>query len=90
MVFKFSFLLSIPAMIGDLGVEAYIERGNLVSQGVGVSSLNLLVAVVLAMVAGYLAIVLVKKLVLSKKFHYFALYTFVLGIALITLALLGF
>jgi undecaprenyl-diphosphatase len=92
MVFKFSFLLSIPAIIGDLGVEAYLERGSLVSQGVGVSvsSLNLLVAVVLAMVAGYLAIVLVKKLVLSKKFHYFALYTFVLGIALITLALLGF
>jgi undecaprenyl pyrophosphate phosphatase UppP len=90
MVFKFSFLLSIPAIIGDLGVEAYLERGSLVSQGVGVSSLNLLVAVVLAMVAGYLAIVLVKKLVLSKKFHYFALYTFALGIALITLALLGF
>jgi undecaprenyl-diphosphatase len=89
MVFKFSFLLSIPAIIGDLGVEAYLERGSF-SQGVGVSPLNLLVAVVLAMVAGYLAIMLVKKLVLSKKFHYFALYTFALGIALITLALLGF
>jgi len=32
-VFKFSFLLSIPAIIGDLGVEAYLQRGSF-SQGV--------------------------------------------------------
>jgi undecaprenyl-diphosphatase len=89
MVFKFSFLLSIPAIIGDLGVEAYLQRGSL-SQGVGVSQLNLLVGLVFAVVAGYLAIVLVKKLVLSKRFHYFAVYTFVLGLVLIVLALLGF
>ena len=40
MVFKFSFLLSIPAVIGDLAVEAYHERGSF-TQGVGVSSLTL-------------------------------------------------
>ena len=28
MVFKFSFLLSIPAIIGDLGVEAYLQEGS--------------------------------------------------------------
>jgi undecaprenyl-diphosphatase len=89
MVFKFSFLLSIPAIIGDLGVEAYLQRGSF-SQGVGVSALNLLIGLVFTVVAGYLAIMLVKKLVLSKKFHYFAVYTFVLGIVLIILALLGF
>jgi undecaprenyl-diphosphatase len=89
-VFKFSFLLSIPAILGDLGVEAYLQRGSLVSQGVGVSSLNLLVGLAFTVVAGYLAIVLVKKVVLSKKFHYFAVYSFALGVALVTLALLGF
>jgi undecaprenyl-diphosphatase len=89
-VFKFSFLLSIPAIIGDLGVEAYLQRGSFVSQGVGVSPLNLLIGLMFTVVAGYLAIVLVKKLVLSKKFHYFAVYTFALGVALIVLALLGF
>ena len=89
MAFRFSFLLSIPAIIGDLGVEAYIERGSF-SQGLGVNSLDLLVGVILAMVAGYVAIVLVRKLVLSKRFHYFALYTIPLGIVLIALALLGF
>lgn len=89
MVFKFSFLLSIPAIIGDLGVEAYHNRGSF-SQGVGVSSLNLFIGLIFAVLAGYLAIVLVKKLVLNKKFHYFAAYTFTLGIILIILALLGF
>ena len=87
-VFKFSFLLSIPAIIGDLGVEAYLQRGSF-SQGVGVSPLNLLIGLVFAVLTGYLAIVLVKKLVLSKKFHYFTVYTFALGVVLIALALLG-
>ena len=89
MVFKFSFLLSIPAIIGDLAVEAYLQRGTL-AQGVGVNPIDLLVGLAITVVAGYLAIVLVKKLVLTKRFHYFAAYTFTLGVILITLALLGF
>ena len=89
MVFKFSFLLSIPAIVGDLGVEAYIQRGSF-AQGVGVSALDLAIGLVFAVIAGYLAIVLVKKLVLTKRFHYFAIYTFTLGIILIILSLLGF
>jgi undecaprenyl pyrophosphate phosphatase UppP len=82
-------LLSIPAIMGDLGVEAYLQRGSF-SQGAGVSSVNLLIGLVFAVLAGYLAIVLVKKLVLTKRFHYFSIYTFVLGVILITLAFLGF
>jgi undecaprenyl-diphosphatase len=89
MVFKFSFLLSIPAIIGDLAVEAYLQRGSFV-QGIGVSSVDLLIGLVFTVGAGYLAIVLVKKLVLTKRFYYFSAYTFTLGVILITLALLGF
>ena len=89
MVFKFSFLLSIPAIIGDLVVEAYLQKGSLISQGVGVSTVNLVVALAFAFVAGYLAIALVKRLVLTKRFHYFAAYTFVLGIVLIVFAFSG-
>jgi undecaprenyl-diphosphatase len=88
MVFKFSFLLSIPAIIGDLAVEAYHQRGTF-TQGVDVSSVDLLVGLLCAVVAGYIAIVLVKKLVLTKRFHYFAIYTFAIGVILIVLALLG-
>lgn len=88
-VFKFSFLLSIPAIVGDLGVEAYLQRGSF-AQDVGVNALDLAIGLVFAMIAGYLAIVLVKKLVLTKRFYYFAAYTFVLGLILIILSLLGF
>jgi undecaprenyl-diphosphatase len=89
MVFKFSFLLSIPAIIGDLAVEAYLQRGSF-SQGVGVSPLDLLAGLVFTVIAGYLAVVLVKKLVLTMRFHYFAAYGLAIGVILITLTLLGF
>jgi undecaprenyl-diphosphatase len=89
MVFKFSFLLSIPAIIGDLAVEGYLQWGTL-AQGVGVNTIDLIIGLAITAVAGYLAIVLVKKLVLTKRFHFFAAYTFTFGVILIALALLGF
>jgi len=85
--FRFSFLLSIPAILGDLTVEAYKQAGQLGTQGIG--SPELLVGVVVAMVAGYVGIRLVSKLVASKKFHCFAFYTWLLGLALILLVLTG-
>jgi undecaprenyl-diphosphatase len=86
--FTFSFLLSIPAIIGDLAVEAYKQRGQLTTQGT--DSPELLIGIVLAMIAGYIAIKLVSKTVKSKKFHYFAIYTWLLGTALIALTLSGY
>ncbi|HVO36938.1 MAG TPA: undecaprenyl-diphosphate phosphatase [Candidatus Acidoferrum sp.] len=86
--FKFSFLLSIPAILGDLIVESYKQGGQLATQRIG--SLEVLVGVAVAMIAGYIAIRLVSKLVASKKFHYFAFYTWLLGAALIILTLSGF
>jgi undecaprenyl-diphosphatase len=89
LVFRFSFLLSIPAIIGDLGIEAYLERGSF-SQGVGITPLNLIIGLSFSVFAGYFAIFLVKKLVLTKRFHYFAAYTFAIGVVLIVLAILRF
>ncbi|HEY4674608.1 MAG TPA: undecaprenyl-diphosphate phosphatase [Candidatus Bathyarchaeia archaeon] len=86
--FRFSFLLSIPAIIGDLIVEIYQQRGQLALQTIG--PIELLAGIVMAMIAGYIAIKLVSNLVRSKKFHYFALYTWLLGITVITLTLSGF
>jgi undecaprenyl-diphosphatase len=86
--FKFSFLLSIPAILGDLAVEAYLQRGQLAAQSI--SSTELLAGIIVAMVAGYIAIRIVSNVVRSKRFHYFALYTVLLGIALIALTLTGF
>jgi undecaprenyl-diphosphatase len=85
--FKFSFLLSIPAIMGDLAVEAYHHRGQLAAQGIG--PIELLAGVIVAMIVGYVAIRLVSKIVASKKFHYFAFYTWMLGLVLIALVLAG-
>ncbi len=83
--FRFSFLLSIPAVLGGLVVEAYLQRGQFLTQEVG--SLYALVGMVLAMVAGYFAIRIVARLVKTKRYFYFAFYTWSLGTALILLSL---
>jgi undecaprenyl-diphosphatase len=79
--FKFSFLLSIPAVLGDLFVEAYAQRGQL-SMG-GISPLDVGLGVVAAVVVGYFALKFVSRVVQGRKFHYFAFYTWALGIALL-------
>jgi len=85
--FTFSFLLSIPAIIGDTAFEAYHDRGQFGIQNI--SSTALLLGVVFSAVFGYIAIRLVSDLVRSKRFHYFAFYTWALGITLIVLTLTG-
>lgn len=79
--FKFSFLLSIPAIIGDFTFELFSQRGVLVSSGT--NAVNITAAVVVAAFVGYFAIKLVSKAVRGRKFHYFAFYTWSLGIALL-------
>lgn len=86
--FKFSFLLSIPAILGDFIVEAYEQRGQLATQMTGTT--ELLIGIIVAMISGYIAIGLVQKTVASKRFHYFAAYTGTLGVILVALALKGF
>jgi undecaprenyl-diphosphatase len=79
--FKFSFLLSIPAVLGDFAVEAYINRGVLSTAGI--SGFDVVLGFAAAAVAGYFALRLVSRFVRGKKFHYFAFYTLALGIALL-------
>lgn len=86
--FKFSFLLSIPAILGDTFVEAYKQQGQIALSGIG--STELLVGVAIAMIVGYIAIRIVSKVVATRKFHYFAFYTWLLGAALIILTFRGF
>ena len=79
--FKFSFLLSIPAILGDFAVEAYTQRGVLSSSGL--SSLDVAIGLIVTIIVGYFAIRFVSNIVKGKKFHYFAFYTLALGIALL-------
>ena len=83
--FRFSFLLSIPAIFGDLAVEAYTQRGLLSTSGI--DPVEVLAGIAVAVVAGYFALRLVSRVIQGKKFHYFAFYTWALGIALLILML---
>ncbi len=83
--FKFSFLLSIPAIVGDFAVEAYTQRGVLSTTGM--SALDVAVGLAVTVIVGYFAIRLVSDFVRSRKFHYFAFYTWALGIVLLLASL---
>jgi undecaprenyl-diphosphatase len=82
---RFSFLLSIPAILGNLAVEIYQQRGILFLQGV--DPMTIILGLIMTMATGYLSIALVKRLVLSERFHYLAFYTVTLGIVLIVYTL---
>ncbi len=73
--FSFSFLLSIAAISG----AAILKIKDL--SGVALSS-GYLVGFLSALISGLLAIVILKRVVLVRKLHYFAYYTFFLGLLL--------
>jgi undecaprenyl-diphosphatase len=83
--FKFSFLLSFPAIIGALGIILYREPTTLASAGVGWIEIS--VGVVSAMLIGYFALKLLWKTIAGSQFHYFAFYCWVLAAVLIALSL---
>jgi undecaprenyl-diphosphatase len=86
--FKFSFLLSIPSVIGAIGYMFYTEYDKLASAQLGWT--EIFAGVIVAMVVGFFAIKLLWKILAKKKLHYFAFYSWLLGIALILLNLSGF
>jgi len=85
--FKFSFLLSIPAIIGDFAVELYGQRNAL--SVAGITGIDVIAGFAVAAVVGYFVLKLVSKVVQGRKFHYFAFYTWALGIALLIVTLIA-
>jgi len=86
--FKFSFLLSIPAIIGALGLTLIKEHETLAQSGFGLP--EILVGAIAATIVGYFALRLVHKTLENRKFHLFAFYCWLAGITLILLSLTGF
>lgn len=73
---RFSFLLSIPAILG----ANILEIGDAVQSGVDVSLIPVyIVGMIVAAVVGYFAIQLVKMLTQKGKFGYFAYYCWAVG-----------
>jgi len=86
--FKFSFLLSIPSILGAAGLTLYKERSQLVTAGIGWTEIA--VGTAAAIVVGYFVLKLLQKTLTKKKFHFFAVYCWILGALLIALSLSGY
>ncbi|MFQ5758584.1 MAG: undecaprenyl-diphosphate phosphatase [Candidatus Bathyarchaeia archaeon] len=81
--FTYSFLLSVPAVIGATILEfssAYASN-ELVIGGVDIATMFF--GVVVSMVTGYVSLKLLQKLVMSEKFHLFAYYCWLAGMVII-------
>ncbi len=81
---KFSFLLGIPAILGG----SVFEIGDAVKEKKEIPFLTLFVGMLAAAVVGYLAIFLIRWLLLSNKFIIFAWYTLALGVVVIAVGII--
>jgi undecaprenyl-diphosphatase len=79
--FKFSFLLSIPAIIGALGLTLYTQFDKLTIAGLGWT--EIFAGMTVAMLVGYFALKILWKILFKEKFHFFAFYCWLLGVLLI-------
>ena len=86
---KFSFMMSMPAIVGSLLSEGYsaIKAGALTE--LTSSMVPIAVGMVVAGVSGYLAIRFMLKVIAKVSLNWFALYVIVLGIAVIILQITG-
>lgn len=79
---KFSFLLSIPAVIGAAGLE--LRHASILLNAPAI------VALLTTAIVAYLSLKFLMELIKKKKFHWFAYYCFVLGIVLLLATALSF
>lgn len=86
--FSFSFLLSVPAILGAVGLTFYNDYDELVGSGIG--SIEILVGVAFSMIVGYFALKLLRRVLQLKKFYAFAFYCWLIAIVLVGLGLSGF
>jgi undecaprenyl-diphosphatase len=83
--FTFSFLLSVPAVIGALSLKLYEQHSMLTLVGVGWT--EILIGIAVSMVVSYFALKLLWKILAGKKFYLFAFYSWLLGALLLALSL---
>ncbi len=83
--FKFSFLLSVPAVIGALGSTLYVQHETLTL--LGVSWTEILIGISVSMVVSYFALKLLWRVLAGEKFYLFAFYCWLIGAILLALSL---
>ena len=79
--FRFSFLLSIPAILGALGLTLCTQLEELTAAGLGWT--GIFAGAITSMFVGYFALKLLWKTLTKKKFHLFAFYCWLIGTILI-------
>ncbi len=77
--FKFSFLLSIPAVIGAV----IFESEDLFR--VETDGLTMILGMAISVIIGYVALRLLQRLLIKERFHLFAYYCWLLGAAVVAL-----
>ncbi|MEE9406394.1 MAG: undecaprenyl-diphosphate phosphatase [Candidatus Aenigmarchaeota archaeon] len=78
---RFSFLLFIPAMVGAM----LFKLSDIAAIGLSDTG-PVMLGMITAIIVGFFSLKLLIRLIISKKFHWFALYCWILGIALLLLA----
>lgn len=81
---KYSFLLSIPVILGAI----ILHLGDLAAINSSLI-LGVLVAATVAAITGYLCLMLLEKILKKAKFHYFAPYCLIVGIVAVIWSFLG-
>ena len=91
-VAKFSFLMSIPVILGSLAVEVYhlIKPADGVSVAIGTNEIiGMVVGVVFSAVAGFFAIKLMLKVIQKSNYKWFVIYLVALSFTCFWLNALG-
>ena len=83
---EYSFILGIPVILAGAVVKLF-DLTDSAAQELTANIVPLAVSFIISAIAGYLAIRLIKSMVVNDKFRVFAWYTLVLGIVVIGLAL---
>lgn len=73
---EFSFLLSIPAILGG----AVLEIPKAIKEGLAIGALPCIVGVIAAAISGYFAVKFMIRLITKRSLTGFAVYTFILGV----------
>ena len=87
LAFKFSFLLSIPAVAGAIGLTL-LQEGDALSVS-GINFVDIFAALAASVAISFLALKLLEKSLDAKKFWLFSFYCFAIGVVLAALSLIG-
>lgn len=77
--FKYSFLLSVPAVIGATIMESTLTGSRDLVVG-NVDMVALFLGAIISMIVGYISLRFLQKVIMKEKFHLFAYYCWIVGL----------